>query len=82
MFETHEILVDMEAPTTIGDYDSDGIPDLMVKFSRTDVKTLLAVPHYDSGTGNGNNIEFVVTGDIAGNSFEESDWIKVIRPGK
>ena len=81
-FETHEILVDIEAPITIGDYDSDGIPDLMVKFSRTEVKTRLAVPDYDSGTENGNNIEFVVTGDVLGNSFEGSDWIKVIRPDK
>ena len=82
MFETHEILVDIEAPSTIGDYDGDGIPDLMVKFSRAEIKTLLVVPDYDSGTGDGNNIEFVLTGDVAGNSFEGSDWIKVIRPGK
>ena len=26
------IHVDTEAPTTIGDYDNDGVPDLMVKF--------------------------------------------------
>jgi hypothetical protein len=83
-FETHEIFVDLEVPITIGDYDSDGIPDLMVKFSRTEVINELKVLDYDIGTGDGddNNIEFVVTGDVADYSFEGSDWIKVIQPKK
>ena len=31
------ITVDQNAPTEIGDYDSDGIPDLMIKFDRAEV---------------------------------------------
>ncbi|UCE29194.1 MAG: hypothetical protein JSV85_00145 [Candidatus Bathyarchaeota archaeon] len=33
--------VDPTAPTQIGDYDSDGIPDLMVKFNRTELTSYL-----------------------------------------
>lgn len=31
------VLVDPDAPTLIGDYDEDGVPDLMVKFDRSEV---------------------------------------------
>jgi len=35
------VAVDPDAPTKIGDYDNDGFPDLMVKFNRSEVASLL-----------------------------------------
>jgi parallel beta-helix repeat protein len=55
-------------PTGIGDYDNDGIPDLMVKFSRSAVQALLSVGEY----------EMKVVGEVAGLPFEGSDVITVI----
>ncbi|NWF77845.1 MAG: Ig-like domain-containing protein [Chloroflexi bacterium] len=56
-------------PTNVGDYDSDGIPDLMVKFDRAAVKDLLTP---------GSQVEITVTGEVAGIGFEGSDTIRVI----
>jgi len=59
-------------PFEIGDYDSDGIPDLMVKFNRTAVKNILEV---------GGKVEIIVAGKlIDGRVFEGKDAIKVILP--
>jgi len=77
------ILVDPSAPTSIGDYDSDAIPDLMVKFNRTEVISYIL--------NNINIIELVqerfmtVTLTIAGylndgTPFQGSDTIKIILP--
>jgi len=60
-------------PTAIGDYDSDGITDLMVKFDRTAVQGLLQI----------GDVEITVTGELNdGTPFEGSDTIRVINPGK
>lgn len=56
-------------PTQVGDYDSDAIPDLMVKFDAAAVKALLKP---------GNQVELTVTGEVAGIAFEGSDTIRVI----
>jgi murein DD-endopeptidase MepM/ murein hydrolase activator NlpD len=58
-------------PTQIGDYDNDGIPDLMVKFSRAAVKSLLTP---------GDQVQITITGQVAGIAFEGSDTIRVIGP--
>lgn len=59
-------------PTAIGDYDSDGIPDLMVKFNRTAVQAILRV---------GDKVEITISGKlIDGRLFEGKDTIKVILP--
>jgi len=59
-------------PTKIGDYDGDGIPDLMVKFNRKAVQKILAV---------GENVEITVSGTLTdGRHFEGSDTIRVILP--
>jgi hypothetical protein len=58
--------------TGIGDYDNDGIPDLMVKFNRSAVRALLSV----------GNVEVTVTGEVNGIRFEGRDNIRVINPGK
>jgi len=55
-------------PTKIGDYDEDGIPDLMVKFSRKEVVPLLSV---------GENT-LTITGEVNGEVFEGSDTITAI----
>ena len=53
-------------PTKIGDYDSDGIPDLMVKFNRAAVQDALTV---------GEEVEVTITGEVTGILFEGSDTI-------
>lgn len=56
-------------PSGVGDYDSDGVPDLMVKFNRRRLISLLE-------TG---NVKFTVAGQIIdGQQFEGTDTIRVI----
>lgn len=62
------IPVDLEAPTEIGDYDEDGIPDLMVKFDRASVIDLLSV----------GEATLTITGEVNGIPFEGNDTIRVI----
>lgn len=60
----------LDFPYTIGDYDQDGIPDLMVKFDRSEVQSILEV---------GKKIEITVTGEFTnGAIFEGFDIIKVM----
>ncbi|MFX0063465.1 MAG: hypothetical protein ACFFC7_14910 [Candidatus Hermodarchaeota archaeon] len=63
-----EFSVDLNGPITIGDYDSDGVPDLMVKFDRAAIVDSIS----DSG-----QIEFIVTGLVDDASFEGSDTVRV-----
>jgi hypothetical protein len=69
--------VDPKGPSTIGDYDSDGIPDLMVKFNRT------AVSEYILSTGvRFGNVTLTVSGKLYdGTLFEGSDTIMARMPG-
>ena len=60
--------------TKIGDYDSDGIPDLMVKFDREDLIALF------NGKTVPENYVMEVTGIVAGRFFKGRDIIKVISP--
>ena len=55
-------------PTEVGDYDSDGIPDLMVKFDKAAMQDTLTV---------GEEVEVTITGEVAGIVFEGSDTIRV-----
>lgn len=55
-------------PTEIGDYDKDDIPDLMVKFDRAAVQSVI---------GSGESVEVTVTGEVAGVAFEGRDTIRV-----
>lgn len=56
-------------PTQVGDYDRDGIPDLMVKFGRAAIGGILTA---------GEQVEITITGEVAGIGFEGSDTIRVI----
>ena len=60
--------VDSEAPTEIGDYDEDGVPDLVVKLDRQEVIALLSV----------GEITLTITGEVDHTPFEGSDTIHVI----
>lgn len=58
------------APVEVGDYDGDGIADLMVKFDRADVQSILS-PGYD--------VSLTVSGKLADDTaFEGTDTIRVI----
>ncbi len=57
------------APVTIGDFDGDGIPDLTVRFNRSDVKAIL---------GTGGVVPITITGVIAGDCFTGTQGIKVL----
>ena len=56
-------------PTKVGDYDKDGVPDLMVKFDRAAVQAILQV---------GDNVEITVNGSLLDSrQFEGKDSIRV-----
>ena len=57
-------------PIEIDDYDSDGVPDMMVKFDRSDVQSILEPGH---------EFELVLSGRLTdGTPFEGTDTIRVI----
>ncbi|GAJ04898.1 unnamed protein product, partial [marine sediment metagenome] len=61
-------------PTEVGDYDSDGIPDRMVKFDRASVQDILE-PR--------DEVEITVEGELTdGTPFKGSDTIRVIDEGE
>ncbi|MEO0130924.1 MAG: hypothetical protein ABIK76_04465 [candidate division WOR-3 bacterium] len=61
-------------PTKIGDYDSDGIPDLMVKFETEKTQEILL---------SGEKVPIIITGKVFYNgkylNFRGDDIIKVIQ---
>lgn len=73
----YTIPVGVEDSTMIGDYDSDGNSDLMVKFNRTIVSEFLL----SQGTMYG-NVTLTITGELFdGTPFEGPCIIKVLFPG-
>ena len=62
-------------PTSVGDYDNDGVPDRMVKFNRQAVIAALA--------GRTGDIMLTLSGKLSdGTEFNGVDTINVINPGK
>lgn len=55
-------------PIEIGDYDEDGILDLMVKFDRSSVTDLLDI----------GETTLLITGEVSGKPFDGTDTIRVI----
>jgi hypothetical protein len=78
------IPVDTSAPATVGDYDSDGISDLMVKFDRIAVVAYLGTEDVtEDETGTDYYEELTIIGELTdGTQFEGSDTIRVIDKGK
>jgi len=71
------ILIDLEAPVGIGDYDNDTIPDLMVKFNRATVCNFILSKGIRYG-----NVTFMLSGKLYdGTLFEGYDTIRVRMPG-
>ncbi|TKJ42992.1 hypothetical protein CEE36_05770 [candidate division TA06 bacterium B3_TA06] len=68
-----------EGPTEIGDYDEDGIADLMVKFDREKLIDILK----SMGYGDGDVVELTVGGKLLnGKLFAGSDTVEIIDKGK
>jgi hypothetical protein len=66
-------------PRAIGDFDSDGIPDMMIKFSRADVISLILANVNIEGRFM--TATLTVTGSLYdGTPFQGSDTIKIILP--
>lgn len=66
-------------PTAIGDYDDDGIPDLMVKFDRQAVIDLI-LQNYQP-TGRFGTVTLTITGYLYdGTPFQGTDSIRIIMP--
>ena len=59
----------LSRPTAIGDYNDNGIPDLMVKFDRRAVHEVVEV---------GESVEIAITGEVDGIPFMAVDTIRVI----
>lgn len=72
---------DLGAPTQIGDYDCDGIADLMVKFDRSTVIDWLRLVDYGQDTGKSFEVNLKITGTVAGTPFEGADTVKVLLKG-
>lgn len=58
----------LAAPTNIGDYDKDGVPDLMVKYDGAAVRSILNA---------GDQAEILVNGEVSGLIFEGTDTVSV-----
>ena len=71
-FDAEECVFANTKSTTVDDYDSDGIPDLMVKFDR---QALIACLGNTTG-----DVTLTVSGQVAGLPFEGTDTITVISP--
>ena len=78
------IPVDLSAPTSVGDYDGDGIPDLVVKFDRAEVISYVQnnVNMTQLIEERSMTITLTITSGLNDEtSFEGSDTIRVMMPG-
>ena len=78
------VSVDPTDPSTIGDYDGDNVPDLMVKFDRGAVISLMGTTDgLDDGTGTASQIKLTIMGQVSdGTYFSGEDIVSVIEKGK
>ena len=66
---------DLNAPTQIGDYDCDGVPDLMVKFNRTELTSYL----YNDLETRVDSVALTVSGELTdGTPFEGTDLVRTL----
>jgi hypothetical protein len=64
------VAVDPAAPVVIGDHDSNGIPDLMVKFNRPVIELTMSA---------GDSVPVTVTGLLGGSYFLGVTYVRVLR---
>lgn len=77
-----DIPVDPNSPATVGDYDGDGISDLIVKFDRSIVIDHLGSTDVDA-TEIDQQFELKIVGQLIDETqFEGTDTIRVIEKGK
>jgi len=77
------IPVDSEAPVEVGDYDGDGIPDLMVKFSGAEVFDYIKnnIDLTELAGKKSMDVNLTVTGELSNTiMFQGSDTVKVKMP--
>jgi len=77
------VLVDSEAAVEIGDYDGDGVPDLMVKFSGAEVFDYIKdnVDLTELAGKKSMDVALTVTGELSNTiMFQGSDTVKVKMP--
>jgi hypothetical protein len=75
------IPVDISAPVEIGDYDEDGIPDLMAKFSRASVVEWLGIVDYSEEPGKSFEVTLKISGRVKNTLFEGYDTIRILTEG-
>lgn len=75
-----DFYVDPAAPTAIGDYDLDGISDLMVKFNRVAIRDHLIDVDLESEDGSFYDVNFYITGTVDTTTFLGTDTVKVRTP--
>lgn len=66
--------IEQPLDSVIGDYDDDGIPDLMVKFDRQILIDYLE----GQGVADGDAVTITVTGEVTGIAFVGTDTIRVL----
>lgn len=71
------IPADLDAPTQIGDYDLDGVVDLMVKFNRASIVEWLGTIDYSEETAKRCSETLVITGEVLDVTFHGLDAIEV-----
>jgi hypothetical protein len=81
IFMNETIPVDISAPVEIGDYDEDGIPDLMVKFSRASIVEWLGLVDYSEDPGKSFEVTFKISGRVKNTLFEGYDTIRILTKG-
>jgi hypothetical protein len=72
--------VDLSAAINIGDYNGNGISDLMIKFQRQTVVNNLKIMDYSAILGKSVDVNFVVSGSLTdGTSFGCSDTLSILK---
>lgn len=72
------IPIDLDAPMQIGDYDLDGIADLMVKFHRASIVEWLGAIDYSEETARRCSETLAITGEALDVTFHGLDAIEVL----
>ncbi len=75
-----DFYVDPAAPTAIGDYDLDGVSDLMVKFNRAAIRDHLIGVDVDTEDGRFYEVDFNIAGSVDTTTFLGTDTVRIRLP--